>query len=213
MHRTRQKTTPPIIRSEHVPPLAIAVQFTHTALSLSVIGRRCVRVEGGREGKHGPIGAIPTEEQRNHRGGVLWQPFILCRRLGSGNQSRTDTTSSGGVLKSRRIEIDRACLRGLYEIGMARGLASYGGRWVGWTCKTSWCCSVHGVQILCYLAGRWGCCFATFQALTREKNHPTCLRAPAHNWNDALHTYSTHTLPTKCEYVHPRPLPSPLTRA
>lgn len=121
MHSARQRTTPLSIRSEHVSPLAIAMQFAHTALSLSVTGRRCVRVEGGREGKHGAIGAIPTEEQCNHRGSVLWQPFVLCRRIGSGNHSPTATTSPGGVPKSRRIEIDRACLRCLYDIGMTRG--------------------------------------------------------------------------------------------
>lgn len=44
---------------------------------LTLTGRRDLRVEGGCEGKHGPVGSVSAEEQRNHGGGLLRQPFAL----------------------------------------------------------------------------------------------------------------------------------------
>lgn len=42
-------------------------------------------MEGGREGKHGAVCAVSTEEQRNHGSCLLRWSFALCRCLGAGN--------------------------------------------------------------------------------------------------------------------------------
>lgn len=51
-------------------------------------------MESGRKGKHGTVGAVPTEEQRNHGSCFLRRPFALRRRLGAGKPHAVRRTKS-----------------------------------------------------------------------------------------------------------------------
>ena len=48
------------------------------------VGRGSVRVEGGLQGKHGTVGAVPAKEHQHHGGRVLQRTIALRRRLGAG---------------------------------------------------------------------------------------------------------------------------------